>query len=38
MPRSRILTAVLTVALVPATLAAHHGWSSYHEDKPLTLS
>jgi hypothetical protein len=37
MPRSRILTAALAVALVPATLAAHHGWGSYREDKPLTV-
>ena len=37
MLRSRILSAALAVALVPATLAAHHGWSSYHENKPLTV-
>ena len=37
MPRSRILSAALAVALVPATLAAHHGWSSYQENKPLTV-
>ena len=32
MPRSRILSAALAVALVPATLAAHHGWSSYQRE------
>ena len=37
MSRSRILSAALAVALVPATLAAHHGWSSYNEKQPLTV-
>jgi hypothetical protein len=37
MSKSRILSAALAVALLPASLLAHHGWSSYHEDKPLTV-
>ena len=37
MLKTRILSAALAVALVPASLLAHHGWSSYHEDKPLTV-
>ena len=37
MPTSRVLSAALAVALVPATLAAHHGWSSYNEKQPLTV-
>ena len=37
MSRSRILSAALAVALVPATLAAHHGWSSYNEKQPLNV-
>jgi len=32
-----MLSLALTAALVPAPLVAHHGWSSYHEDKPLTV-
>ena len=37
MSHSRILSVALAVALLPASLVAHHGWSSYHEDKPLTV-
>lgn len=37
MSQSRILALVLGLALAPAPLVAHHGWSSYHEDKPLTV-
>ena len=37
MPTSRILSAALAVALAPAALAAHHGWSSYNEKQPLTV-
>jgi hypothetical protein len=37
MTRRRMLSLALTAALVPAPLVAHHGWSSYHEDKPLTV-
>lgn len=37
MVRSRILSLALAVAMTPAALVAHHGWSSYHEDKPLTI-
>ena len=39
MSKSRMLsgTLALAVALAPASLLAHHGWSSYHEDKPLTV-
>lgn len=37
MVRSRMLSLALAVALAPVSLMAHHGWSSYHEDKPLTV-
>ena len=37
MSKSPVLSAALAVALLPASLLAHHGWSSYHEDKPLTV-
>ncbi len=39
MTKRRMLSGVLAlvVALAPASLMAHHGWSSYHEDKPLTV-
>lgn len=37
MLKTRVLSAVLAAALVPASVLAHHGWSSYHEDKPLTV-
>jgi Family of unknown function (DUF6152) len=34
---SRVLSTALALAIVPATLAAHHGWSNYHENTPLTV-
>jgi hypothetical protein len=39
MSQSRIVSTALalSLALAPASLLAHHGWSSYHEDKPLTV-
>lgn len=33
----RALTGLLLIAIAPATLAAHHGWSEYRVDTPLTL-
>jgi len=35
--RSRMIPLALAVALAPVSLMAHHGWSAYHEDKPLTV-
>ena len=37
--QSRTLSTALAVSLAvaPASVFAHHGWSSYHEDKPLTV-
>lgn len=35
--RSRMLSLAFAVALAPVPLMAHHGWSNYHEDKPLTV-
>ena len=37
MTRTHMLSLALAVAIAPASLVAHHGWSSYHEDKPLTI-
>ena len=39
MSLSRILsfTVALAVTVASTPLLAHHGWSSYHEDKPLTV-
>lgn len=37
MTRRRMLSLAMAMALAPAPLMGHHGWSSYHEDKPLTL-
>ncbi len=33
----RTLAVVLALAAAPTALLAHHGWSSYHENKPITL-
>lgn len=33
----RTILAALTLAAVAAPAAAHHGWSSYDEAKPLTV-
>ncbi len=39
MTKSQVLSSVLAlvVAFAPASLLAHHGWSSYHENKPLNV-
>ncbi len=39
MTHHRLIAAALALAVtaVPAALVAHHGWSAYHEDKPLTV-
>lgn len=37
MLRSATIAAVL-IATVPAAAFAHHGWSSYDETKPITLT
>jgi hypothetical protein len=37
MSRTRFFAAALMVAL-PSAALAHHGWSSYDESKPLTLT
>lgn len=36
--RIATLAAVALVAVVPAAALAHHGWSSYDETKPITLT
>ncbi len=36
-PLARLAMAGL-IAAVPAAAFAHHGWSSYNEDEPVTLS
>jgi hypothetical protein len=28
----------MTIGITPATLLAHHGWSSYDDTKPLTVN
>jgi hypothetical protein len=33
----RVLSLTLAIAIAPAALVAHHGWSAYHEDTPLTV-
>ena len=33
-----ILCAAALVATLPVAAAAHHGWSSYDESKPITLN
>lgn len=38
MSRAAILALGLTAALLPAAAIAHHGWSSYDESKPITLT
>lgn len=35
--RRRVIAGAVAALLGSATLAAHHGWSSYHQDKPLTV-
>jgi hypothetical protein len=37
LPTTKLLSAGL-LAAVPAAALAHHGWSSYDETKPLTLT
>ena len=34
----RAVTAALALVAVAAPVAAHHGWSSYDESKPITLT
>jgi hypothetical protein len=36
--RRALFTAALIAAAVPVAAYAHHGWSSYDESKPITLS
>jgi len=37
MTRRSLLSLALALSVTPAALVAHHGWRSYHEDKPLTV-
>jgi len=34
----RMLAAASLAAAIPAAALAHHGWSSYDEDKPVTVT
>lgn len=38
MPRIATFAAVALAAAVPAAALAHHGWTSYDEDKTLTVT
>jgi hypothetical protein len=35
---AKTLIAAAAMAALPAAALAHHGWSSYSEDKPVTLT
>lgn len=38
MLRTSVVAAAALAAAVPAVALAHHGWSSYDESKPITLT
>ena len=37
-PFAKLAAAVSLVAALPSTALAHHGWSTYDESKPVTVS